>query len=143
MVVRVRVQLSPSKGKGVVETSAMVNTGFESTAPELVLPEKLARRLGILTRGKVKRVDYVGAAGKKLKLVYIPGALELKLLAGDVERGPVAVSALVSEGETEVLLSDKLAEAVGIAIEAPGQGLWRLRDEPPEKVRRSSQPEEW
>lgn len=122
----------------------MVNTGFESPGPELVLPEATAQRLEIGRRPKgARRVPYVAVAGRKLSLLRLPTSVEVVLLAGDREKDPVGASALVTRGETEVLLSDKLAGALAIAIEDAGEGLWRLREEPPERARKSEPPEEW
>ena len=122
----------------------MVNTGFESPTLELVVPQTLARRLGIGARHKgARRVSYVSAAGERVSLLSIPSGLQVVLLAGDKEKGPVRANALVARNETEVLLSDKLAGALGIAIEEPGEGLWRLREEPPANTRKSEPPEEW
>jgi hypothetical protein len=44
-------------------------------------------------------------------------------------------------GEHEVLISDALAEALGIEIVAPRSGLWRLSGDP--ALRKSVQPEYW
>lgn len=78
-----------------------------------------------------------------MSLLSIPSALQVVLLVGESEKGPVTANALVARDETEVLISDKLAGALGIAIEEPGEGLWRLREEPLDKTRKSVPPEEW
>ena len=59
--------------------------------------------------------------------------LEVWAMATDREVGP-------SEHEREVLLSDYLTSSLGIAIEDPRAGLWRFRDEPPERARESEPP---
>jgi hypothetical protein len=48
---------------------------------------------------------------------------------------------LDARAEVEVLISDRLADELMIAIEKPGEGLWRLRGE--STVRRSEKPEIW
>jgi hypothetical protein len=48
---------------------------------------------------------------------------------------------MVSLLEYEVLISDALAEELGIVILAPKTGLWRFRDE--DKVRTSEAPQYW
>ena len=40
-------------------------------------------------------------------------------------------------GKSYSLLSDELIEALRIEILAPGKGLWRFSDDPPEKIRRT------
>ena len=43
----VRVKAKVRHGRKSVETSALLNSGFESGENEIVLPERLAEKLGI------------------------------------------------------------------------------------------------
>lgn len=61
-------------------------------------------------------------------------------VAGREGRGVVA-DVVISHMEVEVLISDRLAEELMIAIEKPSVGIWRFRDETVE--RRSERPEIW
>ncbi len=45
MAVRVRLKLKSRISGEVVETVALVNTGFETESPQLLIPLALARRL--------------------------------------------------------------------------------------------------
>jgi len=36
-----------------------------------------------------------------------------------------------------------IGEELGVVPERPGTGLWRFRDEPPDRLRRSTEPEYW
>jgi predicted aspartyl protease len=45
MGVRVRVMIESSRSS--VETSALVNTGFETPNPQILLPVKAAEKLGL------------------------------------------------------------------------------------------------
>ncbi|RLI41555.1 hypothetical protein DRO59_06635 [Candidatus Bathyarchaeota archaeon] len=45
MGVRVRIRIKSSKEE--IETPALVNTGFETEQPEILLPVKLAEKLGL------------------------------------------------------------------------------------------------
>ncbi len=45
MVVRVLLRLSA--GSASIEVPAIVNTGFESDVPEVIVPEKVAEDLGL------------------------------------------------------------------------------------------------
>ena len=45
MACRVRVKLK--RGSRVIETSALVNSGFETDAPDIVIPVELAKRLSL------------------------------------------------------------------------------------------------
>jgi hypothetical protein len=55
--------------------------------------------------------------------------------------GPVKYNVTVSLLEYEVLISDALAEELGIVILAPKTGLWKFKDE--DKVRTSETPQYW
>ena len=141
MGVRVRVLLKV--GDKVVETSALANAGFESDELDVVLPFKLARRLGLL-EGKL-RAEYVevDTAGGPQACVYLRGVLELKLVLTDRETKAITCNVLINPRETEVLLSDAVLEELGIEILSPRSGVWRLRDDEPSLKRRSAKPEYW
>ena len=49
MVVRVKIRLKALKGKKgkMVDTIALLNAGFESEEPEIVIPIRVAERLGL------------------------------------------------------------------------------------------------
>lgn len=145
MVVRVRVKLNPRLMIGrLTETSAIANSGYESPEPEVVIPEALARRLGLfpeLPSGTIVE-EYRSMAGVA-KVHYIPKALEVSAVTEDVAKGPVVVGVAISGGEDEVLLSDKLIDALSIVLVRPGEGLWKFTDDPDHKVRSSERPEKW
>ena len=50
---------------------------------------------------------------------------------------------VVVPGEYEVILSDKLLDALGIEIVKAGIGYWRFSGEPINRVRRSAKPQFW
>ena len=66
--------------------------------------------------------------------------LEVQVITPDREMEPAHAYVLVSEHEREVLLSDYLTSSLRIAIEDPRAGLWRFRDEPPERARPGERP---
>ena len=55
MAVRIRIALRRPSSPRVVETSALVNSGFEVDVPQLVLPTALARELGFDIEGPLLR----------------------------------------------------------------------------------------
>jgi len=133
-----------SKTKESVETTAIVNSGYESPEPEVVIPEPLAERLGLfpkLPRGTIIE-QYHSLAGVA-RIYYIPQAVEISVVSSDRIQGPVVVGVAISDKEDEVLLSDRLTDALNISLEKPGEGLWRFRDESPSKVRKSEVPQKW
>ena len=142
MPVRVRLRLKPLLGpmaNRVFETPALVNSGYEADGPELLLPLRLAEELGLWPPGRFEIAYFSTPTG--LGGLYVLGeVLEVWAVATDREVGPIRAHAVVSEHEREVLLSDYLTSSLSIAIEDPRAGLWRFRDEPPERARGSEPP---
>lgn len=136
MAVRVRVALGAKKGKEV-KVPALLNAGYEVEEPELTVPEETARKLGLfpkLPKGS-RVVDYLTVGRGKVRGYLIPKALQVRVLTKDRIKGPVSSNVAVVPGEEEVILSDKLIDALEIVIEKAGEGLWRFGDE--KKIRRS------
>lgn len=114
----VRVGLTIKVRNRVQETPALVNTGFETEEPELLLPIKLAERLGLYPPPKGSEVgEYVTAAGP-LVMLRLPSKIHVEMAYGR-KVPPVEATAVVGTLEQEVLISDSLAEELGIAIQSP------------------------
>lgn len=83
MVVRVKVRVKTLRGE--VVTSALANSGFETEEPEVVLPVRVAERLGIypeLPAGT--EVDrYAGIGGVTVTTFRVREVLELTVLTDD------------------------------------------------------------
>ena len=143
MVIRVRVKLK-SKGGESLETSAIANSGYESFEPEIVIPESLASRLNLFPKlPSGARIEEYRSIGGVTRIYYVPDAVEVSIVTNDRAEDPRVAGVAISDKEDEVLLSDKLIDALNIALEKPGEGLWRFVDEPPSKTRRSERPEKW
>lgn len=56
----------------------------------------------------------------------------------DKQSAEVDCTVVISEHEEEVLLSDKLLDALGVTLIKPGAGLWRFQDDSPRKLRKSA-----
>jgi len=137
--VRVRVRIE-SGGRQLVAT-ALLNTGYESDAPEVLLPLRAAEELGLWPPPSGSRTEtYVSASGY-VRVVRVPGAGRVTVLAGDRESESVPADIVVSELSDEVLLNDKIIGRLGIVLVDPGEGLWRFRDE--DKLRGSERPQRW
>jgi len=138
VVVRVRVEIR--RGDRAVETAAVANSGYEAEVPELHLPLALARRLGIplhAVLGESYRV--VGGSTH----AFVLGEVLVRAVAEDRSSEWVSARAVSVPGEHEVLLSDKLLDALGIEIAKAGLGYWRFSGESPERVRRSAEAQFW
>ena len=143
MAVRVRLRIRNRLSGSMIETSALVNTGFETETRQLLLPLALARELGLYPPPPGAAVVEFGTAGGPVRNYVVRDALEVCVLAGDREVGPVVCDAVISNVEEEVLINDKLGEALGLVLLALGSGRWRFVDDPPDVVRESEPPSYW
>ena len=125
----------------VIESSALVNSGFEAEDPEIVLPPSLAEVLGVEPSNEVSSYNVAGGGTISALRGNKPLGVEIVL----EDRSSHAVKALPSimPGENEVIISDRLAHDLGIVILDPYSGDWCLRDELGRNVRKSVKPEYW
>ena len=135
MAIRVRVRLEASGGS--VEAVALVNSGYESARPEILVPEGIAARLGVGGAEGAEVREYVLADGSTSRLTRYRSAVRVYVLAEDRVVGPVTADLVVARAADEPLISDKLADALMISAVAIGEGLWCFRDELGRRVRRS------
>lgn len=144
MAVRVRLRIRDKLSGVAVETVALVNSGFETLKPQLLIPMKLAEKLGLwpnLPKGSYVK-DY-GTAGGVVKTYVVPDGLEVCIIM-DGQLSPVADSdAVISFIEEEVLIGDKLAGRLGIMIYDIAEGVWKLKIDPPDVTRKSEPPQYW
>ena len=98
----------------------------------------LAERLGLRPQEAAR--DFYMTAGGPVEVLRLPEAIEIAVLTGDREEGPVLADAIVMEVD-EVLLGDKVLGALKLDLVDPARGLWRFRDEPPDVLRRSAEQE--
>ncbi len=143
MVVRVRVKLEV--GEKEIVTSALANSGFESEGPEVVLPVRVAERLNLYPRlpKDAEVEEYVGVGGSKIRTYVIRGMLKVSVLTEDKVVGPKLAAAVITPGESEVILSDKMMDELKIEIIRPGEGIWRFADDGDEVRRKTEAMEEW
>jgi len=133
----VRLKLRLKRGSLVKEALALVNSGYEAETPQLLIPVKLARELRIWPPPSDATETVFGTAGGPLRVWIVPQAAEASVVADDAEPRWVLVDLVVSHMADEPLISDKLADELGIAVESFGRGLWRFTWEPKEKLRKS------
>jgi len=133
--VRVRVEIEYRSRKASVV--GLLNTGYESDVPEIMVPVAVAEQLGVwpkLPEGTVVET-YRTASG--ITTVYrVPGA-SVRLVMDEGLGNPVQSYIVICEHVDEILLSDQPISAMGIVIEDPARGLWRLRGE--SRARRSAE----
>jgi len=125
----VRVRLKVEFKAKEAEVIALVNTGFESDVPELLIPLQLARELGVwpnLPEGTL--IETYRSASGLVRVYRIEGA-KVYLIEEGLEIKPVNAHLVISEYADEALMNDQLISSLGIVIEDPAKGLWRLRGE--------------
>jgi hypothetical protein len=134
--VRVRVK-SRSSGKSIV-VRVLARSGVESPRPCIVVSEDIAESLGLWPTNnfKVHQVEEASSIGE---VYVIEGAVELELLGEHGESlSRVVADLVVQKGLIEPLITDITIDELGIQVISFSKGLWRFRDDPPDKVRRST-----
>jgi len=137
VVVRVKLKVGV-RGKSF-EVVAIANAGYESFTPQILLPRNVARRLGLWPPPKEAEELTYRTAGGPLRVWLLPRGAKVSVVAEDRSSSEVECDIVISPLTGETLISDKLIDALDIVLEAPGRGLWRFRDDPPDKVRQSVQ----
>jgi hypothetical protein len=145
MVVRVKIRLKTLKGKKgkTMDVVALLNAGFESDEPEMVIPVGVAERLGLWPRlpEDTEIESYEVAGSRKVRTYYIEDCLESQVITEDTSSNLIKIPAVIMEDEPEILASDKLIRSYQIVLEDAGSGIWRFRNE--KKLRGSESPEYW
>lgn len=141
MAVRIRIRVRASGSGEILTSPALINTGFETDTPQLLLPIKAAEGLKLWPPPRQSHVVTLGTAGGPAKHHLIPKTLEVRLLVSGAKTKPVVCDALISGVEEEILVNDKLGDALRIAIERMGPGEWRIRGDA--RVRRSVKRKLW
>jgi hypothetical protein len=125
-----RVKIRVSSGEKEVLMPALVNSGYETDTSELLVPVKVAEALGLWPETKeavMERYKVVG--GEEVSVVRMKKSARVEILAEERASKPVESDIVVSEGEEEMIISDKLASKLGIVILDIGEGVWCFRDE--------------
>jgi len=116
MAVRIKLRLRARASGGAIEVSALINSGFETDSPQLLIPMRLARRLALYPPPITSSIIEIGTAGGPSRVFLIREALEVWAITDDREVGPKLVDVLISPIEEEVLVNDKLTEELGIIL---------------------------
>ena len=125
MGVRVKVRVKYS-GKSV-DLIALVNTGYETDVPEILIPVDIAEKLGLWPKLPDNTLVETYKTASGLMKVYRVGGANVSLLIDDVEVRSTEAYVVISEHTDEALISDQLTSRLDIVIEDPAKGLWRLR----------------
>ena len=141
MAIRIRIAIRRLGSTDEVETTALVNSGYEVEVPEIHLPTPLARKLGFnVEEASLGTITLCGSFEAPLRML---GMVEVRVITEDRSTEWIRALATSIGREAEVLLSDKLTDALGISPIRVGEGLWRFSDEPADIWRTSVEPEYW
>lgn len=143
VAVRVRLRIKSRRSGAEVQTTALVNSGFESATPQLLLPVNAARQISLYPPPPDATVVDMGTAGGPARMFLIRNSIEVWVLSKDRMIGPKLADVLISPLEEEVLINDKLSEELGIMLIAIGSGKWRFLDDGSDKIRYSEKPQYW
>jgi hypothetical protein len=141
VAVRVKIKLNFKK-KSLI-TVAVANAGFESDEDELLIPLPVALKLGMeKAMRKAKRESYK-AVGRYIEMIKVPTKTKINVITNDKVSSPIKCTTIISETEDEVIINDKSIGDLEIVIENAGEGLWRFRHDPIERLRESEEPVRW
>ncbi len=125
MGVRVRVRIVYRDRN--VEVTALINTGYETDVPEIMIPLNIAKDLGLWPHLPRETVIETYRTASGIMNVYRVRGGSVYLIVGESLHGPIDTYIVVSEYVDEPLISDQLTSRLGIMIIDPARGLWRLR----------------
>jgi hypothetical protein len=143
MAVRIKLKIKSKTTSRELKVNALVNSGFETLRPQLLVPAKVAELLGLwplISREYVVK-DYMTAGGPT-RMYLLMDEVEVNV---DVEyaSNTVVGDLVISTIEDEVLISDKLAGRLGVVVYDFAEGIWRLNTDPEGVRRRSVEREIW
>jgi hypothetical protein len=129
MPVKLRIEIRSRGSDRRVVLTALVNTGFVSEEPDILIPLNLARELGLWPQPDGSLLLTLSTAGGDVEGYAVPRSVFVRVLTEDRAGGDVLANALINPLADEVLISDALAEELGIQILYPRRGIWKFSDE--------------
>lgn len=144
VIVPLRIESAGRSRRRRMGSAALVNTGYRAESTEVALPAAAATRLGLWPRlpASARQIGIRSAGGRAL-LWDIPNAVRVGVDVKDRKPHWVTAHVLITPDQDEILISDALAEALGLNILSPKKGHWRFRDDPPGLERESMPAQSW
>lgn len=137
MAVRVRININV--GNKSLEAVALVNSGFETEEPQILIPIKALKTLDLKLSGATE--DIYDTAGGPTRVWIYPEKAKISVIGSKGEILSEAIADMViSAIEDEILIGDKLAGALKIMVEDFTEGIWRIKGK---KRRKSEKPQKW
>ena len=136
MPLKIRLLIKNRENNREVVIKALVNTGFTSDAHDIMIPTFVAEQLGFWPTPLREIIKIsLETGGGVVQSFVIPQAVLVKILTNDRVSREVTANVIVNPYIDEVLISDYLAEELGIQILYPRRGIWKFVDE--ERLRES------
>ena len=88
MAIRIKLKLRSKTSENTVEVSALINSGFETESPQLMIPTSLARHISLYPPPPTSNIIEVGTAGGPSRVFLIREALEVWAVTDDRQVGP-------------------------------------------------------
>lgn len=127
-------------GQRTLVSAAVLNGGFASKGPRLLLPARAALVLYPEYPSGTEPVEAHGVGGR-VDFRKAKEPVSARVVAEDREGPVVPFVVLIGEQDDEILVSDYGIDALGVKIESHGEGLWRFADE--ERIRPSVPRQSW
>jgi len=83
MAVRIKLRLKSKTLRGTIEVSALINSGFETKRPQLLIPTQLARQITLYPPPPTSSIIEIGTAGGPPKVFLVREALDVWAVADD------------------------------------------------------------
>ena len=140
MVVWLKLKIRSKIKNNEVIVNGLVNSGYETESPEILVDSKIAKELGYYPKfPKETSIEtYTMAGSTEIKLIHIKNAVTVQVLTEDRPSSEVSSDLVISEKESDVLISDKLASKLSIVLLDIGGGIWCFKDEIGKKARKSA-----
>jgi hypothetical protein len=146
MPVRVRMRARSLKGLKInkaLEISALLNTGYTGSSPEIMVPVRLAEEMGFWPPPVDAIESTYETAGGPARFHAIRDAVTLKVIDDDAESRELTADVIISPMEREALLSDVVIGELEIIILNAHKGYWRFSFDPSNKIRYTKRVELW
>ncbi len=139
MAPRVKILFVSNAGEHL-EAVGVLNGGFESEEPAVLLPARAAKILFSRFPEGTELVTGEEASSEE-EYIAIPERVSARVLTPDREGTAVECILYASTGAREILLSDSAIDDLGVKIESFRKGHWRFADE--DGIRESEPPQRW
>lgn len=91
-----------------------MNSGFETDAPDIVIPAEVAKRLSLWSPKEISFT--ILNTGGEISTPYYESIVELELVLPDRKSKGYIVNVIINPHVREVLLSDYIANIIGIML---------------------------